>query len=146
MKNTVPYQKYKDLKEKYRTCGIKETLPVVPHAQELTESLKKLGYTIILLSKRPVDAYPTLFKQTVNWLDNNKIVYDGILFDANKHTRIIDKVPHLKFMCEDHRYTANLIAKFGYRVFLRNTKYNVGQTHKNVIRINDLLEILNWVK
>jgi len=146
MKNTVPYQQYRDLKHLYRISGVKEHLATLPNASSLTLELKRLGYTIILLSKRPVDEYPVLFNQTVNWLSKNNIFYDGIIFDENKHTKIINDIPHLKFMIEDHRYIANLVAKFGYRVFLVNTKYNEGEVLKNVIRINDLMEIFKWIK
>lgn len=146
MKDTIPYQQYRDLKEKYRLSGIKEKMPVKEGASELTLELRKMGYVIIILSKRPVQKYPTLFKQTVNWLDNNNIVYDGIIFDENKHTKIITEIPHLRFMIEDHRYIANVIGKLGYKVYLMDTKYNKGNLHHNVTRVNNLREVIEYVK
>ena len=145
-KKSIPYQTYKDLKEDYRTCGVKEHLQLKPFAKEFMYGLKKLGYMIVIISKRPVWLYPTLYRQTVSWLVNNKIPWDGLVFDDQKHVRIVSDLPHLKFFVEDHRYYVNLVAKWGYRAYLLNTKYNQGELHPNVLRVNNLLEILEDVK
>lgn len=140
-KMAVPYQIYKDLKYQYRSCGIKENLEVRAGAKEMLDGLKHLGYTILIITSRPFDEHRTLFSQTVNWFNKNQLPYDGIIFGKDKYQQIITQVPNLSFMIDDHRYYANLIAKWGYDVFLLDTMYNQGKTESKVSRIQDLSEI-----
>jgi len=143
-KLSVAYDCYRELKKEYRTSGIKEMLPVNPQASNLTKALKDLGYTIIIMTARPAHKYPTLYTQTINWLKKNDIVYDSVFFEEkDKHSRILTKIPHVKFMVEDNSYIANQISKWGYKVYLINNQYNAGlPVGKNVVRINELNEIL----
>jgi uncharacterized HAD superfamily protein len=144
-KSAIPYQTYKDLKFEYRECGIKRTLPVREGAPETLQLLKELGYTIIILTSRPFSEHKTLYKQTTDWLDANNIPYDGIIFGEDKYLQILSKVPNLRFMIEDHRYYANLISKWGYTVFLVTNEYNVGKIGENVIRVDNIKEVLDHV-
>jgi uncharacterized HAD superfamily protein len=147
-KERVSYKAYKDIKYNYRECGIKATLPVRPGAAKLTKSLKDIGYTILVITSRPFDEHKSLYKQTTDWLDAKSIVYDGLIFGKDKHIQVLTQAPHLRFMVEDHRYYANLVSQWGYKVFLVNSKYNQGEEMDRVYRINDLSEILryNFVK
>jgi len=143
-KASVPYDYYRELKREYRTSGIKEMFPADPQASSVTRTLKKLGWTIIIMTARPAHKYPTLYTQTINWLKKNKIFYDSIYFEEDsKHSKILSKIPNIKFMVEDNSYIANQISKWGYKVYLMDTQYNseldVGE---NVVRINNLQEVL----
>lgn len=146
VKASVPYQLYKDIKYEYRESGIKENLEVRPGAAELTSILKSLGYTIMILTARPFSKHKTLFKQTANWLTKNGIKYDGIIFGEDKYIQILQYVPNLRFMVEDHRYYANLIGRWGYPVFLVDNIYNQGELDKNVHRVKDLEEVIRYVR
>jgi len=140
-------EKFKELKHKFRLSGLKKKLRVCDGAKELTHTLKKLKYTIIILSARPVKSYPTLFADTIEWLNNNDIKYDAVYFDDNKNNTIVKEFPGMKFFVEDTLDYANSIAKKGYKMFLLNKNYNSeGLTHKNVVRVNTLFEILMKVK
>lgn len=143
-KRDVPYQLYKDLKYEYRESGIKAKLKARAGAAELTQKLKELGYMIMILTARPFDEHKTLFKQTTDFLRLRKIQYDGIIYGKQKHTEVIQRVPNLRFMVEDHRYNANMIAKWGYPVFLVDNKYNQGPLPEGVYRIKDLMEVLDY--
>ncbi len=148
MKNTLPYEKYRELKEQYRISGVKENLRANDQAAEVTARLKEQGYTIVIMSSRPADKYPTLYNQTVNWLKNNNIIYDYIIFgEKNKHAKILSELPQTKFIVEDNSYNANQISHWGYTVFLLNNKYNRDVLiDKNVYRIDNLLDIFNFIK
>jgi len=147
-KNTVPYDTYRKLKEEYRTCGIKELAPVVEHAKELVEELKKKDWKVYILTARPVDEYPSLYRQTINWLKKNDIYTDGVFFaKKRKYAEVLMRFPHVNFIIDDNSYDCNLLAKWGYKVFLKSTKYNKDiKLEKNVIRIDDLLEVLKYIE
>jgi len=142
-KKNVSYDDYRQIKEKYRKSGIKETFPADPYAAEVTEALKQNGYSIIIMTARPANKYPELYHQTINWLNKNKILYDNIYFgEKDKHAKILSEMHHIKFCIEDNSYIANQIAKWGYKVYLVNTKYNEGlKTEPKVVRIDNLNEI-----
>lgn len=139
-KNKIPYQMYKNLKWEYRESGYKETLPVNSDAANLTSWLARQGYYIVIITSRPVKEHPSLFKQTTNWLDKNHIEYNDLLFNPEKHISVLSRYPHLSFGIEDHRYYANLVASWGYKMFLLDNQYNRGEIHSNVMRIDNLIE------
>ena len=147
VKNKLSYNDYRRLKFKFRECGIKADIPIMPGAKELLTGLKGMGYKIILLTARPFQQHRNLFRTTVKWLEKHKLEYDGIVFGKDKNFRILMEVPHLKFMVEDHCSLSNSIGKLGCKVFLLNNKYNYERNlHKNVIRVKKLTEILELVK
>ena len=141
-KHNIPYQEYKDLKWEYRESGYKENISITPMAPEITYDLHQRGYHIVIITARPVKEHPSLFKQTINWLQKNNIEFDDIIFDMDKHIAVLKRYPHLNFGVEDHRYYANLVASWGYHMYLLDNKYNQGDIHKNVTRIKSLVEIL----
>lgn len=148
IKNTLTYDTYRKLKEDYRLSGIKERLKPNENASLLTQELKKLGYTIIIITARPANKYPALYSQTLNWLKNNNICYDSIYFgQQDKHAKILSEAPNIKFMIEDNSYIANMVSRWGYKVFLLTNQYNYNLTlEKNVVRIDNLIEVLKYVK
>lgn len=147
VKRNVAYDVYRKTKEQYRLSGIKETFYADIYAKSITARLKELGYTIVIMSARPVNNYPTLYQQTINWLNKNNITFDLIYFgEKDKHAKILCQLPHLKFMVEDNSYIANQISHFGYKVFLLKNKYNYQKKYsKNVIPIDSLCQILSYL-
>lgn len=141
-KEKIDPEDYIVLKDDYRNSGIKATLPIVEGALEMVKELKKRGFSIVILSKRPYKQYSRIFSDTLNWLNTREVPYDAIIFDPEKHLRILDEFPKLKFMIEDDRNVANEIAEMGYKVYLLDNIYNQGLTHANVVRIKELGEVL----
>lgn len=148
VKNIIAYDVYKKLKEKYRLSGVKENLEVNPDAILLTQELKKLGWTIIIITARPAQKYPNLARQTYNWLDKNKIEYDYVLFgEKEKHVRVIEQFQQLKFLVDDNSFICGQCAKWGYRAFLLNGEQNKGLlVDKGVTRIDSLKEIIGYAR
>ena len=150
MKNTLSYKQYKKLKKEYRVSGIKANIPALPGASELTKKLKERGYHIIIITARPANDYPELTKITNQWLRDNNIEYDGIIFDKDKHVKVLEKAPNLSFSVNDHYTEALLLAKWGYNTFLLDNRYN-RRDHPNdfrgdIIRVNNLLEIIKYLE
>lgn len=136
---------YLKLKHIYRESGYKRNLTKNKGATKFISSLKRKGYKIVILTKRPYKKYARIFSDTLYWLNKNNIKYDAILFDSQKHKRIVTELPYLKFMVEDNRKIANEVSDWGYKVFLMNNKYNDGEITENVVRVDKFNQILRDV-
>ena len=147
MKSTLSYNKYRKLKEKFRTSGVKKYIPPIPGASELTSALKDMGYGIVIITARPNKKYPGLSKVTTDWLLRNGIQYDAIIFDPDKHIRVLETFPNLSFSINDHFTEAALLAKWGYDTFLLDNEYNrrshnIDDLPGNIVRVKSLYEII----
>jgi len=145
VKHKIPYQVYKNLKREYRDSGYKRTLPVNPGAADLLAWLKSKGYTIVIITSRPINSHPRLFKITTDWLQSNNLHYDDLIYNEDKVVDVATRYPGLHFGVEDHRYYANMVAQWGYKMFLLDNQYNKGELHDNVTRIQSLGEIKEWI-
>jgi len=150
LKATLPYNEYKKIKKEFRTSGIKLDIPMIEGASDLTRKLKELGYKIIIITARPANEYPELTKITNQWLRDNDIKYDGIIFDKHKSIKVLEQVPNLEFSVNDHYTEALLLAKWGYTTFLVDNKYN-RRDHDNpytgkIIRVKELTEIIKYIE
>lgn len=141
MKNILSYSHYKRLKENYRLSGVKAEFKPRANAIELLNMLKEKGYTIVIISARPVEKYPCLYKQTTSWLDSRGIPFDNLIFSDKKQFEVIKYYPGMSFMVEDNLLIANIMSNLGYKVYLVDNEYNQGATNENVKRIKNLLEV-----
>jgi len=133
---------YANIKEEYRLSGSKIDIPMIEGAKEFLLKLKENGYMIVILTSRPYKKYFRIFSDTLHWLKKYDLVYDSIIFDANKNMRILQEIPNLEFMVEDRIKYANSVAAAGYKCYLmnKNNEYDVKDTHKDVYLINELNE------
>ena len=135
-----------DIKDKYRKSGAKQSVGVLPEAKKLITSLKQMGYSIVLLTKRPYKKYLRIFADTKINLDNNGIKYDAILFDSEKHKRIVKEFPKLHFIVEDNKNISNEVGAWGVKSFLIDNIYNQGSLNDNVTRVKALSDIPKILK
>ena len=135
-----------DIKDLYRKSGAKQGVKVHDCAKQLIAELKEMGYSVVLLTKRPYKKYLRIFADTKINLDNNGIQYDAILFDSEKHKVIVKEFPNLKFMVEDNKSIANEVGSWGTDVFLIDNIYNQGKLDQNVTRVNSLCDIPKIIK
>ena len=145
MKKTIPYYHYRVLKEFYRQSEVKKRLPIMDGAEGFMKYLSKNGYFIVILTARRERS----LKITTDWLSWHNLPYDGIIFDKNKHIRILESFPNMKFMVEDHREIANLISLWGYTAYLIDNIYNQGPVSRNVERVyspNPFFAIIDHLK
>ncbi|HKL23422.1 MAG TPA: dUTP diphosphatase [Candidatus Nanoarchaeia archaeon] len=139
----LPENVTKELKDKFRQSGEKRFIPITEGAREFLKKLRKNGYQIVLLSARPYKKYRRIFADTKEWLEKNNLVHDAILWDEDKCARLIrefgtDKV---KFFVEDNLENANDVADVS-KVYLLDKSYNKGKIKENVVRIDDLEQII----
>lgn len=133
------------LKHLYRDSGQKRFIPVIEGARQFLDELKYMGYTVVLLTSRPIDKYKRIFADTQYWLAENRMHYDAILFDEAKGERLVkefgkDKV---EFFIDDVAGFANGISDAGFRCYLIDKAYNQVALKDKVIRVNNLQDILD---
>jgi len=144
IKDRVPYNMYRQLKYYWRKSEEKAEMECREYAPEFLAALKKAEYEIVVLTARPIHQIRSLYRLTIDWLENNNLRYDFIISGKDKHITIIQEVPNLKFMIEDHRDVANRVARWGYKVYLMANDHNDGDLHPNVNRIYGFSEILKY--
>lgn len=146
LKDKVDIKTYNEIKEKYRTSGIKRNLPVREETIYVMKELKKRGETIILYTVRPVSKYKRIFPDTLYWLKKNNIPFDAI-FCSDYHKEDIYKFGFkIKFIVEDDKQNTALFNHEGYKVFLLNNEYNKNYEHELTTRIYNPEEILRYDK
>jgi len=135
-----------ELKRMYRESGQKRFIEPLPLSSEVLSELKSTGYTIVMLSSRPVNEYPRIFSDTIENFLTYKIPYDAIMFSEKKEDEVIRRFSKMKFMIEDNANNALKVARRGYLVYLMDQPYNANVKHKNIVRVLNWKEILYYVR
>jgi uncharacterized HAD superfamily protein len=142
VKKGITNEQYLEFKHMYRETGMKQHLPLNSGALRFVHKLKDMGYSVVIITKRPYKKYFRLFADTKKNLDGHGVPYDAILFDTEKHKTIVKELPQLEFMVEDNKTIANEVGSWSYKCFLMDNMYNQGDTHANVVRVKSFDEIL----
>lgn len=120
-KNSVKYAK---LKDKYRRSGEKAQNKVKNGAKELLDTIS-LNSVVVIFSRRPYWKYSRIYQDTLDYLNNNGLYYNGILFHPNKHERILKFFPYnLKLVIEDDPFVARELVKKNVDVILIENEIN----------------------
>jgi hypothetical protein len=135
---------YEETKSQYRQSGAKADMEACKGASEFTYELKNRGYTIIVLTARPYKDYYRIYPDTLEFLKKRNIKFDAIIFDKEKHLKIIREFPNMRFMIDDTYDIAKPIADLSYRVFLKRNKKSV-DPHPYIITFDELNDILNYI-
>jgi len=139
---SIPRHEYMKLKHRFREEGY-ESAKVEPteSASLFTNNLRLNGFKVVILSARPCHKYKRIMTDTIMWLQEHDFHYDAVLWDAEKHIRIIEQFPTLRFMVEDHPRIALEVASLGYKVYLVDRPYNQDVKHPNISRVSSLMDI-----
>lgn len=84
----VGHLQWQAVKHDFRTRGGKRTLNVFPDARPFLEWCKTKGWTIILVTSRPVTEYPNIFTDTLYWLNANQLPFDRLWWSFEKGERL----------------------------------------------------------
>jgi uncharacterized HAD superfamily protein len=126
-----------------------KTIEVLPTSKTAMSQLKNNGYKISLFTSRPWalrDADLPTF--TRDWLTDNEIAFDNLIFDNKKITRI-DKAQSMKikYFIEDDISKAVKLCAICKVVFLIDYRYNQAdsETPYNLVRVKNLGEIVDLI-
>jgi NTP pyrophosphatase (non-canonical NTP hydrolase) len=84
-----------------RTSDAKEHFPAMPGAKTFVDWCKSRGWLVIILTSRPIDLYPNLYRSTLTWLKTHDIHPDFIWWGSDKPERIWTVREHLQFAVDD---------------------------------------------
>ena len=138
-------EEYVKTKHEYRSSGYKKNLPLIEGAIEGMKKLKQAGYTIVLLTARPYHKYPRMFADTIDWLTNNNIPYDALLWNENKEEAILKEFPNMRFFIEDNLENATKISSKGKTVYLLNSKTKIEKLIPHIIAIHNWEELISEI-
>jgi len=91
-------------KDEYRRSGAKRRLGVRAYAKDLLFTLQKLDYFVVIATNRPVKTYPSLFYDTMVWLEINNLEYDYLhcVDVADKLVYLKDILPKVDVVIDDN--------------------------------------------
>lgn len=129
------------IKWAFRTSGEKRRLPLIAGAKEFLDRIRSAGLMIVLLTSRPIDQFPTLFEDTVEWLHVNALPYDILWWAANKPLRIPEEVrQHIRFAVDDDIKFVEQFAGHDIKTYwLGGHGYNPNTKFRGVRTLLDIL-------
>ena len=80
----IPHSEFEALKHLFCIQGHFGDLPLMPNAREFLAFLRERQYVIILLTARPIVDYPTIYTDTLIWLDHHDLPFDYIWWAEDK--------------------------------------------------------------
>jgi FMN phosphatase YigB (HAD superfamily) len=146
----ISYRKWLDTLEMFRMSGGKQSIPVYDGAVELIEKLQRRDYEIVLLTSRPIDIYSNIYRDTVEWLRNNSLNHDMLLWSKSKaemvyKMRLTDKVA---FAIDDEFKHIEDYDRLGINTFWIDL-YKKGEgVHmlENCTRVESLKDIIEYLE
>jgi hypothetical protein len=119
-------QRWQEIKHHFRTSGAKSRLPLINGAQAFMESLKRLGLTIVVLTSRPIDQYPNMYADTLEWLSWHDLPYDHVWWSPDKKEKVLEHgIRHLvKFAVDDELRFCERLADLGIQTYWFNKNGN----------------------
>jgi 5'(3')-deoxyribonucleotidase len=107
---------YENVKNAYRTCGVKRELAVVPGAGKVLRDLQSRGYQIHLVTTRP--PLPEVIEDTKYWLGKNEIEHDRLVFIEDKVLYVSQHLDQINLVFEDDPVAAESMRRMGVEVFV----------------------------
>lgn len=125
---------YREAKLAYRRGGLKRSVPVFPHARELTRNLRRSGVELWLCTTRPYLSQDNIDRDTVHWCRRNGIQFDELMWSPRKYwvlrreagervVAVLEDLPSLCSQADQARIPA---------VFMIDRPYNQGEDYPRV--------------
>jgi len=129
----------------FRNSGSKRTLPLMPGARDFLQWCRLKGWTIILLTSRPMKEYAGMYADTLHWLQMNNLSFDHLWFSEDKSTSLAAHPsvhPWIQFAVDDDPKYVQQYALWGFPVFhlVHDERVSTPNRH-NIIRVVSLDEL-----
>lgn len=134
---------YRFLKEDFRREGWKTKMNAFENASIFTETLSSFGLKVVIVTARPMHEHMRIYYDTVDWLEKNGIFYDHLVFEEKKREWASANLNKIRFCVEDDPLQAQKMSTWGMKVFLVDQPYNKNVDNENIIRVENLLEIVD---
>lgn len=110
------------IKHNFRVSGEKKNLPLIPGASEFLRELRDMNIKIVLLTSRPINEYPNIHADTIEWLKKNDMPFDFIWWSKEKHeTLMLHGIRgRVLFAVDDDPAFVIKLSQIGIRTFFFN--------------------------
>lgn len=146
----ISFVQWLDTLEMFRMSGGKQGIPVFEGAQDLINySMMTLKCDVILLTSRPIDLYSNIYRDTVEWLQNNMLNYHLLLWSKSKAEMVYKMRLHERvlFAVDDEWKHIDEYDNLGIKTFWID-HYDKGKVldANKIQRVSSLKEILEKLK
>lgn len=146
---------YDEAKHLWRVSGQHATIPVMPGAYDfLAQSVRDHPErSIIVLTARPIDQYPNLYGETLNWLRLNNLPYHFVWWAADKGDAIYSSriASNVIYAVDDNWTHVEQFAKTGVRTYWLHPgpvtdalQVMKCEAYANIRRVDSLNDIHRW--
>lgn len=99
----LPSHLYEEAKHLFRASGEHALLPAMTDAHQFITWLNARSELIVVLTARPIDRYPNLYGETLQWLKTYGLDADVVWWASNKADALRDSDirPHVVFAVDD---------------------------------------------
>lgn len=100
----IPHKTWVHIQHDFRISGVMADMPQMPGAQKFVQRLHDQNLVVVALTSRPIDEYPNLYDDTVEWFKNNDITIDYIWWGVDKAEKLaqnLSTLPNIRFAIDD---------------------------------------------
>ncbi len=140
---------WQELKHRFRTSRGKLSLPVYDGAKELLSACRAKGLKIVLLTSRPIDKYPNIYTDTLEWLINNELEHDFIWWSQDKAETLLSKniKANVAFAIDDDTRFITSYTAMGIRSFWINRYKSVQSFSPQYVKeVSSLTDIVRYLE
>lgn len=107
------------IKHRFRTEKGKLDIPEYPGATHFMKTLRAKGYKIIVLTSRPIDVYPNIYTETVEWLKARDMPFDFLWWANDKKEKILESNLRnvVSFAVDDDERHINMYDSIGVKSY-----------------------------
>lgn len=145
--NHVTGPSIRETMTRFESAGMYAALPILQDADFAIQVIRDLGYKIIFVTARP-DRFG---EQTYLWLLKNKIVYDELVFAADKAAainRLSDKYHFVLYVEDSAKHINNVFENCDVdKICCVESGHNKDVIlDKSIVRVKSLFECIRYLK
>jgi hypothetical protein len=144
----ITRQQEEEYHHQFITSGGFKTLGVYRDTADVVRWSKGKGLVNIAITARPSWIYKRLVQDTYNWLKDNGLEFDMVLWDKDKSDAVINHIMPANILCfiEDRDKHAIELSHIGVDVLLVDREYNRSiQDSEHIRRIHIPEEIVEYI-